>query len=96
MGEQHWNLAKQQPVRAAGEALMPVADIPYHTIAGSLPHRQPKTDGVVPLDSAVLDRAESTLIVSSGHKLYDNPDAVAEVLRILRESLLVGGRANLN
>ncbi len=89
-------LQSTQPVRAAGEALMPVANIPYHTIAGSLPHRQPKTDGVVPLDSAVLDGAESTLIVSSGHKLYDNPDAVAEVLRILRESLLVGGRANLN
>jgi pimeloyl-ACP methyl ester carboxylesterase len=75
-----------QPVRAAGEKLMPRADIPYHTIAGALPRSDPKGDGVVPLDSARLDGAQSTLVLPADHYLYDNPDAIAEVLRILREA----------
>jgi len=73
-----------QPVRLAGEKLMPVSGISYHTIAGSLPHR-PGTDGAVPLDSALLTGAASTLVVASGHNVHENPEAVAEVLRILRE-----------
>jgi pimeloyl-ACP methyl ester carboxylesterase len=77
-------LQSAQPVRAAGEALMPVVGVPYHTIAGSLPHHHPETDGVVPLSSAALEGAASTLVLPYGHDVYDSPEAVAEVLRILR------------
>jgi hypothetical protein len=77
-------LQSTQPVRAAGEALMPVVGIPYHTIAGSLPRRHPESDGVVPLSSAVLEGATSTLVLPYGHDVYDTPEAVAEILRILR------------
>lgn len=77
-------LERAQPVRQAGEALMPIAGIPYHTIAGSLPGRTPLTDGVVPLQSAYLDGAASTLVVPSGHDVQQSPEAIQEVLRILR------------
>lgn len=77
-------LQHAQPVRLAGEKLMPAAGIPYHTIAGSLP-RHPSTDGAVPLDSALLAGAASTLVLPSGHNLHESPEALAEVLRILRE-----------
>lgn len=73
-----------QPVRLAGEALMPIAGIPFHTIAGSLPGRPTPTDGVVPLQSAYLAGAASTLVVQSGHDVQQNPEAIQEVLRILR------------
>ena len=49
--------------------------------------RQPETDGVVPLASALLPGAASTLVVESNHKLYESDEAVAEVLRILREDI---------
>jgi len=81
------SLQTLQPVRRAGETLMPVAGIPYHTIAGALPGRKPETDGVVPLASALLPGAASTLVVESDHQVYENAAAVAEVLRILREDL---------
>lgn len=73
-----------QPVRRAGEKLLPAAGIPYHTIAGVLPGRTPESDGVVPFSSAYLPGAESTLRVASDHKVYNDPDAIAETLRILR------------
>ena len=77
-------LQVSQPVRRAGETLLPAAGIPYHTIAGILPGRAPETDGVVPFSSAFLPAASSTLKVESDHKVYRNPEAIAETLRILR------------
>lgn len=79
-------LQVEQPVRKAGQSLMPAEGIAYHTIAGSLPGRDPAGDGVVPLDSAVLPGAESTLVLPLGHDLHTTPEVAAEVLRILRES----------
>ncbi len=79
-------LQVMQPVRAAGEALMPVEGIAYHTIAGSQRGQIPPGDGVVPLDSALLPGAASTLVIDSGHDVYMHPEAIAEVLRILREA----------
>ena len=76
-----------QPVRRAGESLMPVAGISYHTIAGSLSGRRQPGDGVVPLDSAKLDGARSTLIIDSDHEIYNDSSAVAEVVRILEQDL---------
>lgn len=79
-------LQPAQPVRAAGQALLPAPGITYHTIAGALPGRTPPTDGVVPLESARLPGAASTLVVPGGHDVHERPEGVAEVLRILRES----------
>lgn len=78
-------LQAAQPVRRAGESLMPAAGISYHVISGVLPGRLPETDGAVPLASTLLPGASSTLLVDSGHNVYDNDQAIAEVLRILRE-----------
>jgi len=74
-----------QPVRRAAESLMPPAGFPYHTIAGVQPGRRPQSDGVVPLESAMLPGAVSSLVVESGHRVHERPAAVAEIVRILRE-----------
>jgi pimeloyl-ACP methyl ester carboxylesterase len=76
-------LRTQQAVSRAGASLVP-RSASYHTIAGALPNRFPLTDGVVALKSASLEGAESVLILQSGHDLYNNEGAIAEVLRILR------------
>ncbi|MNF01864.1 hypothetical protein D3C80_2009220 [compost metagenome] len=65
---------------------MPAKGIAYHTIAGALPGRDPPGDGVVPLESAEIPAAESTLVLPLGHDLHESAEGVAEVLRILRES----------
>jgi pimeloyl-ACP methyl ester carboxylesterase len=80
-------LQPMQPVRRAGETLMPGPGIPYHTIAGVVPGSQPPSDGVVPLDSAIIPGAQSTLVIPSEHKVQETPEGVAEVLRILREDI---------
>lgn len=80
-------LQRDQPVRRAGEQLMPVPGIPHHSIAGALPGREPATDGAVPLESTVLPTAASSLVVDTGHDVYRHDAAIAEVLRILRLEL---------
>jgi hypothetical protein len=59
--------------------------IPYHSIIGDrgrgdTPH---SSDGVVPYWSSHLDGAKSELIVPSNHSAHQNPQAIAEVRRIL-------------
>ncbi|WP_197427145.1 alpha/beta fold hydrolase [Noviluteimonas gilva] len=88
-------LQRKQPVRAAGEMLLPGPGIPYHTIAGVLPGSQPPGDGAVPLESARIAGAASTLVIDSHHQIYDNPEAIAEVLRILHEDLAAPVEASL-
>jgi pimeloyl-ACP methyl ester carboxylesterase len=80
-------LQAAQPVRAASQSLMPQPGIRYHTIAGSLPGEVPPGDGIVPLDSAKIAGAESTLVVQYGHQLYESDKVIAEVLRILHEDV---------
>lgn len=82
-------LQRDQPVRRAGERLMPVPSIPHHTIAGALAGRTPETDGAVPLSSALLPNAESTLVLDTGHDIYRHAAAIDEVLRILHLELEV-------
>lgn len=77
-------LQEAQPVRAAAERLLPRAGTPYHTIAGALPRYGLQSDGAVPLSSTQLDGAESTYVLRHGHDLHENPEAIAEILRILR------------
>ncbi len=72
-----------QPVRLAGQSLLPAPGVRYHTIAGNL-HGQ-GSDGFVPLESAILPGAASTLVVDHGHALYRDPEVVAQVIGILRE-----------
>lgn len=63
-----------------------VPGIPYHTIAGDRGRGDAanSSDGVVPYWSSHLDGARSELIVPSNHSAPRNPEAIAEVRRILR------------
>ena len=60
--------------------------IPYHSIIGDRGRGDtPKSsDGVVPYWSSHLDGAKSERIVPSGHGSPLNPQAIAEVHRILK------------
>ncbi len=62
-----------------------VPGIPYHTIAGDRGKGDSpnSTDGVVAYWSSHFDGAESELIVPSNHSSPLNPEAIAEVHRIL-------------
>jgi pimeloyl-ACP methyl ester carboxylesterase len=69
-------------------ARLPI-QVPFHSIMGQR-HPGPKetgSDGVVTYASAHLDGAASELVVRSNHQLADNPEAQAEVGRILRLEL---------
>lgn len=79
-----------QPVRRAGESLMPHPGVSYHTIAGVLIGEQPPGDGSVPLDSALLPAASSTLVIYSDHYLYQRGKAIDEVVRILQQAAAAG------
>ena len=61
--------------------------VPYHSIIGDrgrgdTPH---SSDGVVPYWSSHLDGAESEKIVPSDHGANQDPQAIAEVIRILKQ-----------
>ena len=67
--------------------------IPYHTImgdrgkGGNHDRTSPvQSDGIVPYWSSHMDGARSELVVPSGHSAHQNPQAIAEVGRILKES----------
>jgi hypothetical protein len=59
--------------------------IPYHTIMGDRGkgNAPNSSDGVVPYWSSHMNGAKSELIVPSGHPAHQNPQAIAEVRRIL-------------
>ncbi len=65
--------------------------IPYHTIMGDRGKggnhdktRPVQSDGIVPYWSSHMPGAQSELVVPSGHSAHQNPQAIAEVNRILR------------
>lgn len=65
--------------------------IPHHVICGdrgkggNRDHTKPVcSDGVVPYWSSHMDTAQSELIVPSNHSAHQNPQAIAEVKRILK------------
>jgi hypothetical protein len=62
------------------------AGIPFHTIEGDRGRGDApnSSDGVVPYWSSHLDGAQSELIVPSDHRAQRNPQAIAEVCRILK------------
>ena len=63
-----------------------VPGIPYHVICGDRGKGGAPncSDGVVPYWSSHMDGAQSELIVPSSHSAHQNPQAIAEVLRILK------------
>ena len=63
--------------------------IPYHSIMGNRGwgDTPESSDGVVPYWSSHLAGAQSELVVHSGHMAQRNPDAIAEVDRILKVNL---------
>jgi pimeloyl-ACP methyl ester carboxylesterase len=67
-------------------------DVPYHSIVAVKNPGDPQqewNDGVVAYSSAHLEGAASELVVESGHSVQENPQAIEEVRRILREHLEV-------
>ena len=63
--------------------------IPYHSIIGDRGRGDTpnSSDGVVPYWSSHLDGAKSEKIVPSGHGADQNPQGIAEVVRILNEHI---------
>jgi hypothetical protein len=59
---------------------------PHHSIIGDRGRGDSPngSDGVVPYRSAHLDSAQSEKIIPYGHSGYQSPEAIAELLRILR------------
>jgi hypothetical protein len=60
--------------------------VPYNTIIGDRGRGDSpnSSDGVVPYWSSHMKGAESEHIVPSDHSAHQNPQAIAEVLRILK------------
>jgi pimeloyl-ACP methyl ester carboxylesterase len=80
------SLMPDEPVSEVDETLMPAVGVRYDSIAGSLPGREPPSDGWVPLSSALLPGSASTLIVKVGHhEVPRDPKSIADVLGILRK-----------
>jgi len=61
-------------------------EVPFHSVIGQrLPGpKEQGSDGVVPYWSSHLDGAQSEVIVRSGHGVFSKPQAVQEVICILR------------
>jgi pimeloyl-ACP methyl ester carboxylesterase len=85
------SLAPNDLVMLALERIPLAPGIPHHVICGDRGNGGHKdktkpvmSDGVVPYWSSHLDTAESELIVPSGHDAHQNPQAIAEVERILK------------
>jgi hypothetical protein len=65
--------------------------IPHHVISGDRGKGGNKdntkpimSDGIVPYWSSHMETAESELVVPSSHSAHQNPQAIAEVKRILQ------------
>ncbi len=63
--------------------------LPYHSIIGNTERGLTPggSDGIVPYSSSHLDGAASELVVKSGHSVQQQPPAIQELRRILREHL---------
>ncbi len=82
-------LRPDNPVMKAFTSLPISPDVPYHTIIGDrgLDGGANASDGIVSFRSAHLAGAASETIVPCDHHSTTNPQAIAEILRILRENL---------
>ena len=88
---------KSRIVRAIDELPL-TPGVPFHSImgdrgqGGNKSRTEPiSSDGIVPYWSSHLDGAQSELLVPSGHSAHQNPQAIEEVIRILRLHVGVNG-----
>jgi len=72
--------------------------VPYHSIIGDRGRGDTpnSSDGVVSYWSSHLDGAESEKIVPCGHGAHHNPEAVAEVVRILKKHIRSNDQLRIN
>ena len=70
--------------------------VPYHSIIGDRGRGDTpnSSDGVVPYWSSHVDGAKSEKIVPADHGANQNPEGIAEVIRILKEHIAGKGFAN--
>jgi pimeloyl-ACP methyl ester carboxylesterase len=83
-------LAPNDPFIKEMNTLPMAKRIPYHSIIGDRGRGDTpnSSDGVVPYWSSHLDGAESEKIVPSGHPAHRDPQAIAEMVRILKNTSL--------
>lgn len=80
------SLSPKSRFLAAMNTIPMTAGVPYYTIIGDRGRGDSpnSSDGVVPYWSSHMDGARSEHIVPSDHNAHQNPQAIAEVLRILK------------
>lgn len=86
------NLSDRDPFVRLASTLPINPAVHYHSIMGNATPELPldqSSDGIVPYASAHLDKADSELIVPSGHSVQEQPRAILEIRRILRQQLLL-------
>ncbi len=79
-------LSPRHPLLPVLDALSIAPWVTVHSIIGDRGEPESpaeSSDGVVPYASSHLDAAASELLVPTGHRAFDHPDAVAEIERIL-------------
>ena len=80
-------LAPNDPFVRIVNTLPLAKDVPYHSIIGDRGRGDTpnSSDGVVPYWSSHIPGAKSEKVVPSDHGANQNPEAIAEVIRILKE-----------
>ncbi|MCK9587792.1 MAG: hypothetical protein M0Q93_00350 [Terrimicrobiaceae bacterium] len=88
--EQYTSISRLSPSNPIYKILekLPI-QAPHHSIIGDRGRGDTPniSDGVVPYWSSHLDGAESEVIVPGDHGAFDDPAAIAEIKRILKENL---------
>jgi len=80
------SLSSENPFVAALINLPMAPGVPYHSIVGDRGkgNTPDSSDGVVPYWSSHLESARSEIVVPHGHAVHQHPEAIAEVVRILK------------
>ncbi|MGJ7552377.1 esterase/lipase family protein [Variovorax sp. RB3P1] len=84
------NLSDRDPFVRLSSGLPMNPRVRFHSIIGNdTPGlaQALSSDGIVPYESAHLDGAASELVIASPHSVQENPLAILEIRRILREQL---------
>ncbi|MGJ7530286.1 esterase/lipase family protein [Variovorax sp. GB1P17] len=84
------NLSDRDPFVRLSSGLPMNPRVRFHSIIGNDTPGVPlaeSSDGIVPYASAHLDGAASELVIPSQHSVQENPLAILEIRRILREQL---------
>lgn len=84
------NLSDRDPFVRLSSGLPMNPRVRYHSIIGNDTAGVPlaaSSDGIVPYQSAHLEGAASELVISSQHSVQENPLAILEIRRILKEQL---------